>query len=217
MNQDELVSNAWLLFSGKKPAFVETDAKYQKVVSIANMKIGDWETETFWDSLYDPRRLVGSVSNTNIYDLDGDIREVSDTAGDFLEIQHAGGGTTHYSTVTPDDLKNYSGNYVAKAGAKLIFNKTFKETDPQFGGEIYAPVFKYAPRLMSPESIVSVDNPNWLVKIVAAELSRVDILKQNQYANLVNEANALMDNMKASNLAQTSEVHRPWSPGGVSW
>lgn len=217
MTQDELVNNAWLLFSGKEPEFSSTDAKYKKVVSIANMKIGDWETETFWDSLYEPRRLVGTVSSTNTYELDDDIREISDTDGDAVEIEHTDGNKTYFSTVTPDNLKNHNGQFCAKAGNRLIFNKYFRPTDVQFGGQIFAPVYLYAERLTSPRSVVPVDDPNWLVKIVAAELSRVDVLKQNQYANLVNEANDLMQNMKEANLAQVSEVLRTWTPGGVSW
>jgi hypothetical protein len=75
----------------------------------------------------------------------------------------------------------------------------------------------YASQLVDDTTDVPVDDPNWLVTITAAEYVRNDIVKQNQYGNLVQEANDLMENMKADNDAQVSEVTADWSPLGATW
>ena len=75
------------------------------------------------------------------------------------------------------------------------------------GGQITIPVYLHAPLLTSQNSIVPVDNPMWLVTMCAAEYARNDILLQNQYGNLIEEANQLMQKMIENNAAQAS--YRP--------
>lgn len=218
MNQDQLVQNAHLTAFGKLVDFAGDEPKYRRAVAVANIKIGDWETEFPWDSLYEPRRLVGVASSTDTYDLDDDIRTVSGTEGDYVEVRRLDGGVTRYETVSPDQLKRYKyGNYCAKVGRQLIFSNAFTNESQEFGGSIYAPVYRYAERLTAPNSEVPVDDPNWLVKITAAELSRTDTVAQNQYPNLVNEANALMVAMKSANSAQVGDITTGWRPGGADW
>ena len=74
-------------------------------------------------------------------------------------------------------------------------------------GIINVPVYLRAPLLTKADSIVPVDNPMWLVTMCAAEYARNDILLQNQYSNLIAEANQLMQKMIENNAAQAS--YRP--------
>lgn len=218
MNQSDFVQNAYLTAFGKVKDFTPEDAKYRKTIAVANIKIGDWEAEYPWDSLYEPRRLVGNISSTDTYELDDDIRLISSTEGDVIEIKLLGGNTIQYETVSQDQLKKYKyGKYCAKIGRNLVFNKVFTTADPEFGGSIYAPIYRFAERLTGPSSIVPVDDPNWLVKITAAELVRTDTVNQNQYPNLVNEANALLNSMKLANSAQIADVTKGWRPDGSDW
>jgi hypothetical protein len=57
---------------------------------------------------------------------------------------------------------------------------------------------------------IPVDDPNWLVTIVAAEFTRNDKTRSNQYPNLVAEANVLMRKMKENNGGRVEEAYRPY-------
>lgn len=230
MITSELVAQVILRATGKVSTSVSGDAKWAKVLGIANMKISDWENEpgVDWSSLYDPTYSIGTVSNTDRFDLDLDtIRKLSDAPEDVVRIMHTGGITyTDYEIVPADTLKLYyrgqtkqypKGYYCAQMGASLVFNHTFVSTDPQYGGDIQVPVYLYAEKLVNDSDTVPVDNAGWLVAISAAEYVRTDIIRQAQYPNLINEANSLMGRMKDDNDAQIEKVHMPWRAAGADW
>jgi hypothetical protein len=160
------------------------------------------------------------VSATDTFDLDDEIRKLSDARDDTVRIVHTDGTHyTDYEVVPANQLKTdySSGAYCAQIGATLKFNKAFVSTDRQFGGTIYVPKYGFAEHLVNDSDDVPVDDPQWLVLMCAAEYVRNDIVKQNQYPNLVNEANALMQAMKDTNDAQVEVVARPWRPAGATW
>lgn len=176
-----------------------------------------------WGSLYDPAYVVGTISNTDVYDLDTDeVRKLSDRPGDTVRILHSDGTAyTDYDIVPHDDLKmhyagqtkNYPyGHYAAQIGAQLSFNYKFASTAPQYGGTIQAPVYLYPDHLVSSSDTVPVDIPQWLVVASAAEYVRTSQTRVGQYPNLINEANALMDKMKENNDGQSNQVYMPWNP-----
>ena len=69
--------------------------------------------------------------------------------------------------------------------------------------------------LENPDDDILVDNPEWLVTMTAAEYIRNDIVKQNQYGNLVAEANNLMTSMIRNNRSgQVRHVRGGWRNGG---
>ena len=218
VNRDAFVSNTYLLAVGKLPTFVAGDKKYEKIVAIANLKIDEWAREADWRSLYDPKYQVGTISATDTYELDDEVEKVTAGFGDYV-IVRKDNHDTHFQTVAPEKLKMYdTGDYCAVVGRNLVFNRTFTSDDPIYGGSILAPVKLFPEKLTSAGSTVVVDDPNWLVKIVAAEWVRNDNVRQNQYPNLVAEANALMENMKEANdEAQVSEVTIAMPPLGRSW
>lgn len=229
MKASELVAAVILKATGKTSTSVSGDTKWTKVLGIANYYIDSWmnEPDVDWFSLYDPLFVTGTVSNTDTYELDGDIRKISDSEGDCVVIDHSDGvGSTSYDVVTPDRLKLYysgqakensDGYFCAQIGTNLVFNHKFVSTDPQYGGTIKVPSFTTASHLVRDNDVVPVDIPNWLVLISAAEYVRNDITRQNQYPNLISEANQLMVRMKADNEAQISEVLRPWGPMASNW
>lgn len=220
MTTAELVSNVYLVATGKLPTFLSGSTKWLKIVAIANNKIDTWQNEdnADWNSLYSPNYALGNVTNTDTYDLDDDIRQVSNVAGDTIVITHIDGNTTEYETVDATDLKQHTtGNYCAQVGQTLVFNHLFVSTDPQYGGSIAIPVFLFANHLQADTDTVPVDDPQWLVLTVSAEYVRNDIVKQNQYPSLVNEANALMNGMKSANEAQVKTLDRPWRPLAQNW
>lgn len=229
MTTSELVASVLLKSTGKTSTSVFGDTKYTKVLGIGNYYIDSWsnEPDVDWNSLYDPLFSNGTVSATDTFDLDDTIRKISDTPGDVVQIYHSDGtGYTNYDIVPADALKRYYtgqtkespiGNVCAQIGRTLVFNHQFLATDAQFGGTIRVPSYLFADQLVKAGDTVPVDIPNWLVVISAAEYVRNDITKQSQYPNLINEANQLMNRMKADNEAQVQKIDMPWRPAGSSW
>lgn len=220
MIASEFVSSVYLKAERKLPTFVSGSSKWLVILGIANAKIDAWQNEpdADWNSLYNPKFAFGTVTATDTYLIDSTIRIISDTPGDTITITHLDGNKTEYRTVQASDLKRYqTGNFCAKVGRNLIFNKAFLSTDPQFGGSITAPVYIYANHLVNDTDVVPVDDQQWLVTMTAAEYNRGDIVKQAQYPTLINEANALMDAMKSANEAETEEVERISVARGATW
>lgn len=176
--------------------------------------------------MYSPELSFGTVTNNSSFALPATVRKLSDTRGDFVRIDHADGVTsTNYEIVSAENLKRYytgnkttsSGHYCAQIGSNLVFNHTFISTDPQFGGTIKVPVYTVPTTLVADADVVPVDIPMWLVMISAAEYVRNDITRQNQYPNLIAEANLLMQRMKDDNEAQVESVYRVPVARGSSW
>lgn len=213
MTTSEFVHACILKATGKASTLVSTDTKWVKIVGIGNRQIKKWETETDWNSLYDPDYSIGTVTATDSFELDDEIRKISDNVEDPVRIVYDSTNNlyTDYRVVSADRLKSYpTGHYCAQVGRTLKFNKAFVSTDTEFGGDIQVPVFLYAEELTT-NGEVPVDDPEWLVCMTAAEYVRNDVTKQNQYPNLVAEANAILDLMKETNDGQITTAARPWS------
>lgn len=178
-------------------------------------------------SLYNPAFSIGTVTATDTFAIPTTVRKISDTDQDYVRILHTDGKSyTDYELVSADTLKQYyngqtkqspNGYYCAQIGSNLVFNHTFLTTDKQFGGSITVPIFTFAPTLVADSDVVPVDNPGWLVVACAAEYVRNDVTKLNQYPNLINEANALMERMKDDNDAQVVRANTPFSAAGATW
>ena len=209
MTTSEFVQAVILKATGKASNLVSTDTKWIKIVSIANRQIRKWERVADWNSLYDPHYVIGTVSATDTYELDDEVRKLSDTPGDTVRIVYDTDNNlfSEWQVVNAERLKQYSsGNYCAQVGKNLVFNKTFKTTDTEYGGSIQVPVYLYAEPLTSASSEVPVDDPEWLICMTAAEYVRNDVTKQNQYPNLVQEANDILQTMIDDNDGQIVEV-----------
>lgn len=216
MTAEEFVTAVFLKATGKKPSFGPGHPKWDKILGIGNFYIDQWARErgVDWHSLYSVIDS-GTVSATDTFDLDSEIRKISLNEDDLIRVKHLDGSYTDYETVPRERLKRYSyGNYVAQAGRLLVFSREFTEQDPQFGGTIQVPGYLHPRHLEDSSDEVPVDDPNWLVLISAAEFIRNDITRQNQYGNLTAEANEAMTAMKDDNGAQNTDAQRSWNPMG---
>lgn len=216
LNTTQFVQATILRATGKASTLVSTDTKWVKIVGIANRLIRVWERAADWNSLYDPKYSGGTVTATDTFELDSDIRKLSDTYGDPVRIVSATDSTQKwdYTVVNAERLKQYSeGQYCAQIGRNLVFNREFEATDPQFGGTIELPVYLHATELKTVSTQIPVDDPEWLICMAAAEYVRNDITKQGQYPNLVQEANSYLDQMMDENDGQIAEPYAPWTPG----
>lgn len=222
MTLQELIDAVILKATGKATALDQNNAKWQKIRGIANYYQNAWLNEPgqTWNSRYERARQIGTISNNDEYPLDDDITEISTSKGDNVYVLTKDNRKVEFQLVSYDDLKNYPvGNFCAKIGQTLVFNGRFVEDDPCFGGKLFVPVYTSIEDLEYPSDDISVDDPWWLVTIVAAEYIRNDIVKQNQYGNLMAEANNLMTGMIQRNRSgQVRKVRGAWrNPGGRSW
>lgn len=221
MTLTELVTAVILKATGKVTSLATTDAKYIKVKNIANFYISSWQNtpNVDWSSLYEPAHSIGVVSATDTFTLDATIRKLSDTRGDYVRLGSGTDITNAYQIVPADTLQRYAptDHVCAQIGRNLVFRAGFG-SDSQFIGEtIYVPVYTFAENLSDESDVVPVDIPEWLVVIVAAEYVRNDPTKQNQYPNLIQEANLILQRMIDDNDAQVSEAFVAFSANGRSW
>lgn len=210
---------------GKTSTSVSGDTKWTKVLGIANLQILNWQDEpdVDWASLYNRSISIGTVTATDTFALDLDtIRNISQTFGDPVRITYTttNGGTsyTDYDVVDYDALKEYpGGQYCAQIGEDLVFNRAFQSTDAEFGGTITVPALLYADTIAQDGDTIPVNIPNWLVVATAAEYVRTDVTRQNQYPNLAQEANSIMERMKDVNEGQIAHVNPSWRPLSQTW
>ncbi len=232
MTITQFVADVYLKATGKTTTLTG-GTKYDRIINLGDFYQRRWsrENEINWNSLYVRAFPLGTVTNTDTYDLEtSTVRKISDREGDSVRIIWTDGvGYTDYEVVSNDTLQTLSfgvteqsplGFYCAQIGSSLVFNHTFISTDPQFGGSIFVPVYIYADAITSanPDSDeVQVDDPDWLVTRVAAEYVRNDITRRQRYPELLAEANEILERMKDDNDGQVNIVTRPWTPfGGLS-
>lgn len=212
MTTSDFVAAVYLKATGEVSTLASTDTDYTKIVQIGNMQIDAWanEEDSDWETLYDPAVNIGTVTATDTYDLDSSINRISNQGDDWVQITHTDGTTvTNYRTVPAKRLKVYQqsgGNYCARIGNTLKFNKVFSATDPEYGGTITVPAYLYPSHLVKATDLVPVDNPQWLVTITAAQWVQTDVTLAQNYPSLVAEANALMTAMKQANNSQENTV-----------
>ena len=218
MTLQELINAVMLKATGKPTILANNNTKWEKIRGIANYYQQAWLNEpgVHWNSRYERARQIGTISNNDEYELDDEIKAISTAKGDNVYVLTNDGDKIKFQLVGYDDLQNYpTGNYCAKLGKTLVFNARFVEDDPCYGGKLYAPVYTGLDDLESGDDDILVDSPEWLVTMTAAEYIRNDIVKQNQYGNLIAEANNLMEAMIRNNRAnQVRHVRGNFRNGG---
>lgn len=226
MSITDALADTYLKATGKTTTLT-SGTKFNKIIGLLNFYQRRWAREPGidWNSLYNPAVSLGTVTATDTFDIDtSSIRKLSDREGDTVRIVWSDGvGYTDYDIVDHDALKDHyygpnkenpRGWYCAQMGNQLVFNHTFISTDAQYGGEIFVPAYTFADAIVSTsmDDEVQVDDPDWLILRCAAEYVRTDLTRQNQFSNLLSEANEAMARMKADNDAQVNTVVKPWTP-----
>lgn len=213
----EYVTKAYLLATGKPVAPSIGSRKYNQLIELGKYFTDVWQSEpgTDWDSTFDYRNS-GTITATDTFTLDSTIRLVSQGTGDYVRIVN-GSLVWEYEVVPAERLWEYRySDAVAKVGNNLMFSRAFTASDGQIGGTLVVPSYGTVEFDSDPAATIPVDDPNWLVTSVAAEFVRNDITRQNQYPNLIAQANVLMDKMKENNGGNSDTVIRSWEPlGGV--
>lgn len=221
MDVTSFVQNTYLLAAGK--ATTPSTTNYNKILALGNMFSSSWQNEPGidWNSLrgdFD----AGTTSASNSVELPDGMSKISSQEGDYVTLTRTDGKIAHYTIVPITKLfsmqRGNADGLCAKSGANLVFDKTFAETDADFGASVSIPGYAAVDTLVNPGDAIQVDDPYWLCYISAAEYVRNDVTKQNQYGNLIADAINSMDGMKERNASQREEVDTSnWSPLGQTW
>lgn len=209
MNVLDVLTDAYIAYRGKSsniPA-VGTD-KYNDMLTILNRKQREWWSDNTvdWPSLF---QLVdeGDVAlGTQTYDIDTDIIRPSD----YVMLTDSNNNVTYVNIIKPQLRSQYTqGCYLAGSNpVQLTFITVIDATLD--GQDLTLPCFVQPAALVNPTDSVAVDDPNWLIYAVAAELARNDYSKEEQYPNLNGIANGLyqqmIDNANANSILQPNGV-----------
>lgn len=206
MTVADFVAQSYLKATGTVSTLTSSDSDWTKLLALGNYYQQTWANEpgVDWRSLYDPSVDCGTVTATDTFNLAASIHKVSQNADDPVRIVHTDATQfTDYTIVPHDELKQYtSGNYCTQVGSTLVFNNAFTSDSAELGGTINVPAYTLPSTLSASTDPIQVDIPEWLVVICAAEYVRNNLVKQNQYPNLLAEANELMKKMIENNDAQ---------------
>ena len=202
MNLSEVINLAYQMATGKTKTLSPGNSKYERMLNIANMANMQWESEpdVIWGSLCEDRE-IGVIDDSTSYKLPEDVRTV-----DFRKFITLTKESNNWTVpfISPQLFKG--GCYgVLQLGWKLDFNGL---TEEMKGAKIIAPVIRRTKKLVEPEDKVEIDDPYWLVYMIAAEFVRNSRTKSNQYGNLVTLAQSSIEGMKNRNGYKFDEVIR---------
>lgn len=209
MTLTQLVSDSYLAYRGKLSSVPAAGSeKYNRIVAIANRKQREWaqDSNVDWLSRYETRNLGTLVAGTQSYDLDSDIMRPSD----FVILISPTKQTIYVPSIRPQQRTRYTrGAFITGFNPEQL---TFIQTiDSSYAGmTINLPCFTLPPDMFTPTSLVAVEDPQWLIYAVAAELARNDYAKEEQYPNLIGQANDIYANMVAD-----AQANSHLQPNGV--
>lgn len=196
MTVSEFLTECWQAYRGKDdtktPAF-GTD-KADMVLLLANRFIRTYarDTKVHRSSLFDIKD-VDTIDITDLsYDLDDDFISpsgnfiVTTTEDDDVEI-----------TLAKPEKRDTAMAYISGFDPRKV---TFADDieDRLDGGTLKAPGYYMPTALANSTDVIPVDDPNWLVYRVAAELARNDTSKEDQFPSLMGIANDYYQNMAIS-------------------
>lgn len=207
MRVQNFVKDTYRKYTGKTtyPA-VGTDM-YVKILDWGNYFMREEyakDPEHNWDSCFEERDGIGTISaDSRSYVLDDDITDLSDAV--FIVLSD--GREVEFKVVKARDRHKYrsaGSNYVYKSGhdpVQVTFIGDGAMPDDLVDGEIRAGCYVVPADMTKPNGLVPVDRPSWLVCRVAAELARTDRSREEQYSDLMGEANEQYRLMAAANEA----------------
>ena len=164
-----------------------------------------------WARNIDPLYVIGDANGTdNFYPIDWDeVQALPD--GFYFPIVV---GQTHYELVPYEQLHgtgSKSQNICAINSEGLYF------LHPPESGEIHYPCVPYGRHLTGiekdVEAVTGVHNLLWLAWAAAAEYVRTDIVRGEQYPNVLNQANDVFGRMVSDNDARTQALVYEWGDG----
>lgn len=187
MTLNEAINYAFMEATGKVRDLTEGDPKYNKLRKIANLMCNQWENElgVEWQSRREIIKIGDVDLNETIYRLPKDALKLARKNSAKIIIEK--NGKRWFFEIKDPQF----------TGWQLDFDGLF--TEEMVGGEIKIPVIKRLPELLTGDQKIEIDNPHWLIFMMAAEFARNDLMKSGQYGNLIAYAQSLMEAMKMNN------------------
>lgn len=199
MTAQELLDNAYTVYKGKIASRTPVwgSDKANIVLSIANRKQREWATDprNKWNSLFE-NRSAGTISTSTLtYDLDEDFNLPSD----FARIIRTDDSITDYPIVKAQQRNEFAqALYISGRDPKTISFAQAIDT-ALASGTLYVPGYFIPDPIVNATDVIAVDDPNWLVYIVASELARNDPAKDADFSTLVGMANDIYTKMSNAN------------------
>jgi len=120
------------------------------------------------------------------------------TPSDKVLVTTTSSNTLKLGLATPQERE--SDCYISSRNPKVLtFVNDITSTDQKVGGTLSVPAYYLPADMVLATDLVPVDNPEWLVYIVASELARNDPAKESMFATLVGMANDLYVKMVSAN------------------
>lgn len=212
MTPDQVITKAYVHAQRKAVPPASGTPKYLALLAIVDSMQKLWanEPDVEWDSLYENRTLAVAASATDTFALDADIDHLSKREDDPVLV-----GTKPYKIVRPNQLYKYRlSDVCAIRGGSLVFSHVLDAS--QAGDDIIVPAILVVPDIDTGAATdqVVVPDPMWLAYASAAEFDRNDIVKMNQYNNILALADQCMQRMKNENSGSLDEVDTSWRPDG---
>ena len=212
MQIDKIIQKAYKMATGDDESIAQSEPAYSKYVSILNDLQRDWYNESIilpnerWASL--EREKVISLTNDTTYELDGELVR---SPLNYLPLRIK---TADNRIIAPKlvPMQEFGTNkkdiYSASADGKKISFSTDYIKD-FIGSELIYPYYESL-RELTIDSMAIVDDVNWLIYMLAAEIARSDIVQAGQYGNLVALAQNSMTSMKNRQRGLRIASMNPW-------
>ena len=206
--------NVTELFAGSNVAYRGTDDDAPAVgtvdhtswLSVANRKQNEWarDGKQTRASLFEIRNIGTVAVGSTSFDLDEIVLpadKVTVTVGTVV---------TDYTICKPQERDSFTqACYISGRDPQVLtFTDKFVSGGAGIGGTINIAAYWLPETLTSATSIVSVDDPNWLVYSLAAENAFNELTYSDKYPELVAKANNLYQQMSSNNRRGTSSNPR---------
>lgn len=173
-----------------------------------NRKKDEWarDGKHTWRSLF-AVNSVGTVSSgSQSYDLDTNFL----VASDKVTVTTLTGSVVDYVVGEPQERDRYQKScYISGTDPQtLTFNDQFSSTDSVIGGTIKVAGYYIPDDYTSGGSIVTIDDPYWLVYAVAADLAFNENSYTDKAPDLNAKANNLYSQMVSNNRRGSSNMPR---------
>lgn len=214
MQIDKIIQKAYKMATGDDESISRSEPSYAKYVSILNDLQRDWYEESLvlpnerWASLEREETII--ISSDTQYDLDGEL-VIHPLSYSPLSIILPSGNIVMPKLVSAAEFirSNDENIFTASSDGKIInFKKEF--INSTIGGRITYTYYVNLEEISNDDDNIIVDNPNWLVYMLAAEIARSDIVQAGQYGNLVALAQNSMTSMKNRQRGLRIANMDPW-------
>jgi len=194
---NEIIQIAYKIATGDDEALPQGDPSYSKYIDFLNIFQTSWMEE----------RLMVSGERWQSLESNAELRPQT---GENYVLLPANARDFTYKPLRQQRIHLFSdknrilldNEEFSVVGNKVFFvQNILDKIKSDSNMKVSVPYYHRPLRLTSGNNEVEVDNPNWLIYMLAAEIARTDVLQSGQYGNLVAMAQNEMQHMKGAQRA----------------